>query len=102
MPPSWYNFIITFFPKQMIYNSHEHWHQKKNNRTFSNLWEGGGGGGKWLFRLLVPKGFGCSLFFFGMAPSLHPLLIQDTPCLHCFGLYTLNGLSKHVKSAHLN
>jgi len=35
-----------------------------------------------------------------MAPSLCPPLIQDTPCPYCFGIYTLGGLSRHVKSAH--
>jgi len=35
-----------------------------------------------------------------MAPYLHPLLVQDAPCSHCFGLYTLSGLSRHVKNAH--
>jgi hypothetical protein len=40
-------------------------------------------------------------FFFGMVSSLGPLLVQDTPCPHCFGLYTLSGFSRHVKSVHL-
>ncbi len=40
-------------------------------------------------------------FFFGMASSLGPLLVQDTPCPHCFGLYILSGFSRHVKSVHL-
>jgi hypothetical protein len=69
---------------------------------------GGGGGGVlgvffWLLGLLLPKGFGCSLFFFlfWMAPFMHPPSIQDIPCLHCYGFYTLSDLSKHVKSAHL-
>jgi hypothetical protein len=35
-----------------------------------------------------------------MAPSLHPLLVRNTPSPHCFGLYTLGSLSKHVKSVH--
>jgi hypothetical protein len=36
-----------------------------------------------------------------MAPSLHPLLIQNTPCFHYFGLYILGGLSRHVKNVRL-
>jgi hypothetical protein len=36
-----------------------------------------------------------------MASSLGPLLVQDTPCPHCFGLYILSGFSRHVKSVHL-
>jgi hypothetical protein len=35
-----------------------------------------------------------------MVPSLRPLSIRDTPSLHCFGLYTLGNLSRHVKGAH--
>jgi hypothetical protein len=27
--------------------------------------------------------------------------MQNTPCLYCFGLNTLCGFSRHVKSAHL-
>jgi len=38
--------------------------------------------------------------FFLMAPFLHTLLVHDTPCLHCFGLYVLGSLLRHVKSAH--
>jgi hypothetical protein len=34
-----------------------------------------------------------------MAPSLLPLLICDTPCPSCFGLYTLGDVSRHVKNA---
>jgi hypothetical protein len=35
-----------------------------------------------------------------MAPSLCPLSVQDTPCFHCYNLYILGDLLKHVKSAH--
>jgi hypothetical protein len=44
---------------------------------------------------------GVAFFFPQMAPSLHPLLILDTPCPHCYGLYILGSLSKHLKSVHL-
>jgi hypothetical protein len=37
-----------------------------------------------------------------MALSLHPLLVQDAPCPHCYGFHISNDLSKHVKSAHLH
>jgi hypothetical protein len=58
-----------------------------------------GGGGGVLLGLLLPRGFGCS-FFFLMAPSLHPPLVQNISCPHCFSLYILGGLSRHVKSVH--
>jgi hypothetical protein len=35
-----------------------------------------------------------------MALSLHPPLIQNTPCLHYSSLFTLGGLSRHVKSVY--
>ncbi len=54
-----------------------------------------------LLGLLFPRGFGCRfLFFFGMVFSLCPLSVRNTPCPHCFSLYTLSGLLRHVKSAH--
>ncbi len=64
-----------------------------------NLCLGGVGGGGCLgFCFLGVLGVS---FFFGMASSLGPLLVQDTPCPHCFGLYILSGFSRHVKSVHL-
>jgi hypothetical protein len=77
-------------------------------------------GGDELFELLLPRVFGCSflglawvfafqsvvvlvyiyIYIILMAPSLCPPLVWNTPCPHCFGLYTLGGLSKHVKNAH--
>ncbi len=39
-------------------------------------------------------------FFFWNGSFLCPLSIRNTPCLHYFGLYTLGGLSKHVKNVH--
>ncbi len=56
-----------------------------------------------LFRLLFPRAFGCSLFFFlffRMALFLRPLSVQNTPCLHCSGLYISSDVSRHVKSVH--
>jgi hypothetical protein len=35
-----------------------------------------------------------------MTPSLCPSTVRNTPCPHYCSLYTLNGLSKHVKNAH--
>jgi hypothetical protein len=58
-----------------------------------------GGGGRVLGPLL-PRGFGCSLFFLEMVPSLCPSLIQNIFCFHCSSLYTLGDLLRHVKSAH--
>ncbi len=44
---------------------------------------------------------GVVFFFFPrMALSLCPPLVQNTPCLHYFGLYILGNLSRHVKSVH--
>ncbi len=39
-------------------------------------------------------------FFLGMALSLHPSLIRNTPCPHCSSLFTLGGLSRHVKNVY--
>jgi hypothetical protein len=61
-------------------------------------WLGGGGG---LLKFLFLRGFWCVfLFFIIMVPSLQPPSMQNTPCLYCFGLYTLGGFFRHVKSAH--
>jgi hypothetical protein len=51
-----------------------------------------------LLGLLCPCFLGVA--FFCMVFSLHPLSIQDAPCPHYSSLYTLGGLSRHVKSAH--
>jgi hypothetical protein len=56
----------------------------------------GGVGG--LLGLLCPCVLGVA--FFLLIISLHPSSIQDAPCPHCSGLYTLGGLSGHVKNAH--
>lgn len=53
-----------------------------------------------VFGLLLHRGFVCNLFFFWMAPSLHPLSIRDTPCPHCYSLYILGDLLKHVNNVH--
>lgn len=47
----------------------------------------------------VSQCFGCSLLSY-MVPFLHLPLVRDASCSHCFGLYTSNSLSRHVKSAH--
>jgi hypothetical protein len=57
----------------------------------------GGGGGCLGFCFLRVLGVGS---FFLMAPFLHPSSIRDTPCRHCFNLYILGSLSRHVKSVH--
>jgi hypothetical protein len=55
-----------------------------------------GGGG--LLGLLCPCVLGVT--FFCMTLYLRPLSIRNAPCPHYFGLYTLGGLLRHVKSAH--
>jgi hypothetical protein len=56
---------------------------------------------KGLLGLLCASVLGVT-FLFCMATSLRPLSIQDAPCSHCFGFYTLDDLSMHVKSVHLH
>jgi hypothetical protein len=49
---------------------------------------------KGLLGLLHPSVLGVTLFC--MAPSID----SRCPCSHCFGLYILSGLLKHIKSFH--
>lgn len=82
-----------------------------NNMKVFILWGGGVAWGFaswgfgvffWLLGFLLPKGFGCNLFSPPqMVHSLHPPSVQNTPCLHYFGLYNLGDLSKYVKNVHL-
>jgi len=64
--------------------------------SFCPFFQGGGG----LFGLLLPKGLGWFSFFSGMALSLHPSWIQNTPCPHRSNLFILGGLLKHVKNVY--
>jgi len=64
------------------------------NNTF---WFGGGGCLGFYFLVVLGVVF---FFFFGMVPSLPPLSNWNTPCPYCFSLYTLGGVSRHVKNAH--
>jgi hypothetical protein len=54
---------------------------------------------KGFFSFLFKKKCFCC-FCCQMALSLRPPLVQDTPCLHCSGLYILSSLLGHVKSVH--
>ncbi len=42
----------------------------------------------------------CFFIFIIMFPSLQPPSMRNTPFFYCFGLYTLGGFSRHVKSVH--
>lgn len=53
-----------------------------------------------LLGLLLPRGFGCRVFFIKMVLSLCPLSIWNTLYPRCSGLYTWKGRSKHVKNVH--
>jgi hypothetical protein len=52
------------------------------------------------FFLGVVGMFICLSFKFIMAPSCVPHMCEIPHCPHCFELYTLGSLLKHVKSAH--
>ncbi len=69
-----------------------------NSRKIFLLFFFGGEGG--LLGVSLPRVFFFSCFCCQMALSSCPLLLQDTPCLFCYGLHTLCNLLKHVKSAH--
>jgi hypothetical protein len=63
---------------------------------FFFLWRGGCCSGFYFLGVLGVEFY----FVFGMVFSLCPSSVRDTPCPHCFSLYTLSGLLRHVKSAH--